>query len=159
MINCAVIMGRLTADPELRTTSSGISVTTFCVAVDRSFVRPGEERQADFINVTAWRQTADFVTRYFRKGSMIAVQGSIQTRSYEDKNGNRRTAVEIVADNVSFCGSKNSDGANQNRFEAPAQNTPSYQSESTEAFSQISSGDDEEFSFGSAADDDDGLPF
>lgn len=159
MINCAVIMGRLTADPELRTTSSGISVTTFCVAVDRSFVRPGEERQADFINVTAWRQTADFVTRYFRKGSMIAVQGSIQTRSYEDKNGNRRTAVEIVADNVSFCGSKNSDSANQNRFEAPAQNTPSYQSESTEAFSQISSGDDEEFGFGSAADDDDGLPF
>lgn len=160
MINCAVIMGRLTADPELRTTSTGVSVTSFCVAVDRSYVRAGEERQADFINVTAWRQTADFVTRYFRKGSMIAVQGSIQTRAYEDKNGNKRTAVEIIADNVSFCGSRNSDGATQNRFEAPVQNTPSYQSESTEAFSQISSDDEDSFGFGSQADDgDDGLPF
>lgn len=159
MINCAVIMGRLTADPELRTTSSGVSVTSFCVAVDRNYVRPGEDRQADFINVTAWRQNADFVTRYFRKGSMIAVQGSIQTRTYEDKNGNKRTAVEIVADNISFCGSRNSDGASQNRFEAPVQNTPSYQSDNTDAFSQISSADDEEFGFGSAADDDDGLPF
>ena len=106
MINCAFIMGRLIADPELRTTPSGISVTSFCVAVDRSYVKSGEERQTDFINVVAWRQTADFVTRYFHKGSMIAVQGSIQTRSYEDKNGNKRTAVEIVADKVSFCGSK-----------------------------------------------------
>ena len=66
----------------------------------------GEERQTDFINVVAWRQTAEFVTRFFRKGSMIAVQGSIQTRNYEDKNGNKRTAFEIVADNVSFCGDK-----------------------------------------------------
>ena len=111
MLNCAVIMGRLVADPELRTTPNGISVTSFCVAVDRSFVKAGEERKADFINVVAWRQTADFVTRYFHKGSMIAVQGSIQTRSYEDKNGNKRTAVEIVADNVSFCGSKSEQGA------------------------------------------------
>ena len=110
MLNCAVIMGRLVADPELRTTPNGISVTSFCVAVDRSFVKAGEERKADFINVVAWRQTADFVTRYFHKGSMIAVQGSIQTRSYEDKNGNKRTAVEIVADNVSFCGSKSEQG-------------------------------------------------
>ena len=106
MLNCAIIMGRLTADPELRTTQSGVSVTSFSVAVDRSFVRAGEERQTDFINVVAWRQTAEFVTRYFHKGSMIAVQGSIQTRNYEDKNGNKRTAVEIVANNVSFCGSK-----------------------------------------------------
>lgn len=106
MLNCAVIMGRLTADPELRTTTSGISVTSFSVAVDRSYQKPGEERQTDFINVVAWRQTAEFVTRYFHKGSMIAVQGSIQTRNYEDKTGAKRTAVEIVADNVSFCGSK-----------------------------------------------------
>ena len=110
MLNCAVIMGRLTADPELRTTTSGISVTSFSVAVDRSYVRAGEERQTDFINVVAWRQTAEFVTRYFHKGSMIAVQGSIQTRNYEDKTGAKRTAVEIVADNVSFCGSKNDSG-------------------------------------------------
>ena len=107
MINCAVIMGRLTSGPELKTTSSGVSVTAFCVAVDRNYVKQGEERQTDFINVVAWRQTAEFVERYFHKGSMIAVQGSIQSRSYEDKNGNKRTAVEVVANNVSFCGSKN----------------------------------------------------
>ncbi len=107
MINCAVIMGRLTADPELRTTTSGTSVTSFTVAVDRNYVKQGEERQTDFINVVAWRSTAEFINRYFYKGSMIAVEGSIQTRNYEDKNGNKRTAVEVIADNVSFCGNKN----------------------------------------------------
>ena len=117
MVNCAVIMGRLVADPELRTTGSGISVLSFTVAVDRGFVRQGEERQADFIDVIAWRQTAEFVSKYFRKGSMIAVQGSIQTRMYEDKNGNKRKAVEIVADEVSFCGDKNISAA-------PAPTTP-----------------------------------
>ena len=106
MVNCAVIMGRLVADPELRTTGSGISVTSFTVAVDRRFNRQGEERQADFIDVIAWRQTAEFICKYFRKGSMIAIQGYIQTRMYEDKNGNKRKAVELVADNVSFCGTK-----------------------------------------------------
>lgn len=106
MVNCAVIMGRLVADPELRTTGSGVSVTSFAVAVDRRFANKDEEKQADFIDVVAWRQTADFVCKYFRKGSMIAVQGNIQTRLYEDKDGNKRKAVEIVADNVSFCGSK-----------------------------------------------------
>ena len=110
MLNNAVIMGRLVADPELRTTGSGISVTSFTVAVDRRFVRQGEERQTDFIDVIAWRQTAEFVSKYFRKGSMIAVQGYIQTRTYEDKNGNKRKAVEIVADNASFCGSKAESG-------------------------------------------------
>ena len=120
MLNCAVIMGRLTADPELRTTGSGISVTSFSVAVDRNYQRQGQERQTDFINVVAWRQTAEFVTRYFRKGQMIAVQGSIQTRNYEDRNGNKRTAVEIVADNVSFCGSKAETGAAApSGFDAP----------------------------------------
>lgn len=105
MLNTAVIMGRLTADPELRTTQSGLSVTSFMVAVDRSY-KSGDERQTDFINVVAWRSTAEFVTKYFKKGRMIAVQGAIQTRNYEDKNGNKRTAVEIVADSVSFCGGK-----------------------------------------------------
>ena len=111
MLNCAILMGRLTADPELKTTTNGTSVTSFRIAVERNFVRQGEERQADFIDIVAWRQTADFVTRYFHKGSMIAVQGSIQTRNYEDKNGNKRTAVEVVADGVSFCGSKAESGA------------------------------------------------
>lgn len=159
MLNCAVIMGRLVADPELRTTPNGISVTSFCVAVDRSFVKAGEERKADFINVVAWRQTADFVTRYFHKGSMIAVQGSIQTRSYEDKNGNKRTAVEIVADNVSFCGSKSEQGGG-NRYEAQQSAAPSYQSGDSGSFSVLPSNDDNDgMPFGGASDDDDGLPF
>ena len=114
-------------------------------------------RSTDFINVVAWRQNADFVTRYFHKGSMIAVQGSIQTRSYEDKTGAKRTAVEIVADSVSFCGSKASD-AGQNRFEAPAANAPSYQAGNTASFSTPAAAE-EDFGFGSADDDDDGLPF
>lgn len=109
MINSVVIMGRLTKDPELKTTQSGLSVASFTVAVDRKYQK-GSERQADFLNVVAWRQTAEFVEKYFTKGSMIAIQGSIQTRTYEDKNGNKRTAVEIVADNVSFCGSKGGSG-------------------------------------------------
>lgn len=106
MLNSVIIMGRLTADPELRTTQSGLSVTSFTVAVDRAY-KIGDERQTDFINCVAWRGTADFVTGYFKKGQMIAVQGSLQTSNYEDKNGNKRTAYDVVADNVSFCGSKN----------------------------------------------------
>ena len=119
-INCAIIMGRLTADPELKTTNSGLSVTSFCVAVDRPYKKDGKEREADFINVVAWRQTAEFVTSYFSKGSRIAVQGSIQTRKYTDRNGNKRTAVEIVAETVSFCGSKAETGAGGQSAGAPA---------------------------------------
>jgi single-strand DNA-binding protein len=117
MLNNAVIMGRLTKDPELKTTANGISVTSFTIAVDRKFNKQGEEKQADFIDIIAWRGTAEFISKYFRKGSMIAVQGSIQTRMYEDKNGNKRKAVEIVADEVSFCGDKNINAA-------PAPTTP-----------------------------------
>jgi len=105
-MNIVCIMGRLTADPELRTTSSGTSVTSFTVAVDREF----KKDETDFLNVVAWRQTADFITRYFRKGKMIAIVGSIQTRQYEDKNGNKRTATEIIAEKASFCGDKNEGG-------------------------------------------------
>lgn len=105
MLNCAIIMGRLTDNTELKTTPNGVQVTSFRVAVDRKF-RQGEERKADFIDVVAWRQTAEFVCKHFRKGSMIAVQGSIQSRNYEDRNGQKRTAIEIVAENVSFCGDK-----------------------------------------------------
>ncbi len=107
MLNRAILMGRLTADPELRTTSGGVSVTSFTVAVNRNYNR----EQTDFIDVVAWRQTAEFVSKYFRKGQMIAVEGAIQTRSYEDKNGNKRKAVEIVADQVHFTESKNSSNA------------------------------------------------
>lgn len=105
MLNVAVIMGRLTADPELRYTPNDIPVTTFTLAVDRSFSRNGE-RQTDFLDVVAWRKTAEFVCKYFTKGQMMAVNGSIQTRTWEDKQGNKRKSVEIQADNVSFTGSK-----------------------------------------------------
>ena len=105
-MNRAIIMGRLTADPELKQTPGGTYVTSFSVAVNRDYSTKDGERQTDFIDVVAWRQTAEFITRYFKKGNMIAVEGSIQTRSYEDKNGNKRKAVEIIASQVHFCGSK-----------------------------------------------------
>lgn len=106
MLNCAVLMGRLTADPEVRQTPSGVSVCRFTVAVDRSYTKQGEEKQTDFIDILAWRGTAEFVGKYFQKGSMIAVKGEIQTGSYE-KDGVKRRTFEIVAENVSFCGGKN----------------------------------------------------
>ena len=105
-INNVTLLGRLVADTELKSTGTGILVTSFTVAVDRGYVKQGEERQADFIDIVAWRQTAEFVTKYFHKGDMIGIQGAIQTRSYEDKNGNKRKAVEVVAEKVSFCGGK-----------------------------------------------------
>ena len=110
MLNVAVVMGRLTADPELRHTASGLSVTSFTLAVDRNYSKAGTERQTDWIDVVAWRQTAEFVCKYFHKGNMIAVNGSLQTRNYEDKNGNKRTAYEVVADNIHFAESKASSG-------------------------------------------------
>ena len=144
MINSVVIMGRLTFDPELRTTPNGISVVRFQVACDRNFSRSGEDRKTDFIDVTAWRQTAEFVSRYFRKGSMIAVEGSIQTDSFTDKDGNKRKTVQVVANNVSFCGSKAESGTTSNPvFSQPA---PSYASADNSDFEEIS-------------DDDDDLPF
>lgn len=114
MINNVVLMGRLTAAPELKTTQSGISTVRFGVAVERRYNKQGEERQTDFVDCVAWRQTAEFVSKYFNKGSMIAVIGSIQTRNYEDKNGNKRKAVEVQVDNVSFCGSKGETGTGGN---------------------------------------------
>ena len=140
MLNCAVIMGRLTADPELRQTTSGVSVTRFSVAVDRGYVKAGEERKTDFINVVCWRQTAEFVSRYFSKGSMIAAQGSIQTGSYE-KDGVKRQTFEIVADNVSFCGSKSesSTGGAPRVSETAA---PSFSNGSVDDFSAIADDDD-----------------
>ena len=100
MLNVVAIMGRLVADPELRTTQSGTNVCSFRIACDRNFARQGEQRQADFIDIVAWRQQAEFVSKYFQKGSLIAIEGSLQTRQYQDKNGNNRTAVEVVANNV-----------------------------------------------------------
>lgn len=108
MLNFCVLSGRLTADPELKTTNSGISVCSFTLAVDRDF-KQGDEKVADFIPVTTWRHTAEFVSKYFSKGSMATVQGQLQSRRYEDKEGNKRTAYEVQAQNVYFAGSKRND--------------------------------------------------
>ena len=146
MINSVVLMGRLTADPELRTTTTGRSVCSFTLAVDSGFQRAGEDRSADFINCVAWEQTANFISRYFRKGSMLAVTGRIQTRRYEDKTGAKRTAFEVVIREASFCGSKAETGTTGAQPQPQAQQQPPvYQSASSADFEEIT--DDEDLPF------------
>ena len=144
MINNVVLMGRLVATPELRSTGTGISVASFTLAVERAYAKAGEQRQADFIDCIAWRNTAEFITRYFQKGSMIAITGNIQTRTYEDKNGIKRKAVEVVVDNASFCGSKAESGTTggYSAPAAPAAPAPSFTSGSESDFEEISEDDD-----------------
>ena len=124
MLNHITIMGRLTRDPELRRTGSGIAVASFTVAVDRDFSgRDGGERETDFIDCVAWRQTGEFVSKYFTKGSMIVVSGRLQIRNWNDKDGNKRRTAEVVADNVYFGESKRGDNGNAfggNSYSAPA---------------------------------------
>lgn len=116
MLNRIILMGRLTADPELRQTSGGTSVAAFSLAVERNYQsKDSNDRQADFINCVAWRQTGEFISRYFSKGRMIAVEGSLQSRRYEDKTGAKRTAFEVVVDQAYFAGDK------QKPDQAPAQ--------------------------------------
>ena len=134
MLNHIVIMGRLTRDPELRRTGTGIAVASFNVAVDRDFGgRDGGERETDFIDCVAWRQTGEFVSKYFTKGSMIVVSGRLQIRGWTDKDGNKRRSAEVVADNVYFGESKRSAEGNSayggnpyggSSYSAPA--APSY---------------------------------
>lgn len=112
MLNHITIMGRLTKDPELRRTGSGVAVASFTVAVDRDFATNGE-KETDFIDCVAWRQTGEFVDKYFSKGRMIVVSGRLQIRSWNDKDGNKRRNAEVVADNCYFGDSKN-DNQNQN---------------------------------------------
>ena len=120
MFNLVVLTGRLTADPELKTTASGVSVANFSIAVQRSY-RSGEEPITDFIRIVAWRNTADFVCKYFKRGNMIGIEGSIQTRRYQDTDGVNRTAFEVVVNNVQFVESKktNSDVAVNNSDQLP----------------------------------------
>lgn len=101
-MNCIILMGRLTADPELKTTSSGLEVLSFCIAVDRPTSKDAE-KQADFINCVAWRQTAAFLANYFRKGDKLAVEGALQSRKWADKDGNNRTAYEVNVNRAHFC--------------------------------------------------------
>ena len=136
MFNLVVLTGRLTADPELKSTPNGIPVTTFSIAVNRNY-RAGEEQQTDFINIVAWRQRAEFITKYFKKGSMIGIEGSIQTRRYQDKNGNNRTAFEVVVNNAQFVESKR-DGS------APVGNEPAaFSNADVSDFAEIGGMDDD----------------
>ena len=146
-MNVVAIMGRLTYDPELKATPSGVSVLRFQIAVDRSYTPKNQERQADFIDCVAWRSTAEFISRHFHKGQMIALTGSIQTGNYTDKNGEQRKAVDVVVNEASFCGSK-SEGNPQLASAQPPQYTapPNYASADASDFEEI-------------IDDDDDLPF
>ncbi len=117
MLNRVILMGRLTQNPELRETPNNVPVLSFSIAVDRSF---GREKQTDFINLVAWRQTADFIRRYFIKGQMIAIEGSLQSRRYTDKQGNNRTAYEVVVDQAHFAGAKRENAPVQAGQAAPA---------------------------------------
>lgn len=148
MLNKVILMGRLTADPELKQTPNGVSVASFRLACDRNYADKSGNKGCDFINIVAWRNTAEFISRYFQKGRMIVVEGAIQTRSYTDKDGNKRTAFEVVADQVYFADSKPAG-------ERPASNFPT-----PDAFEEPAKG--ESFSVGDFEEidtDDSDLPF
>lgn len=124
MLNHITIMGRLTRDPELRRTGSGLAVASFCVAVDRDWPNKDTgEKETDFIDCVAWRQTGEFVSKYFTKGSMIVVSGRLQIRTWTDKDGNKRKTAEIVADNVYFGESKKKDETTSSQLDIPYNTT------------------------------------
>jgi single-strand DNA-binding protein len=151
MLNVVALNGRLTADPELRHTNSDIPMTSFTLAVDRSYVKAGAERQTDFIDIVCWRSTAEFASKYFKKGQLVAVEGSIQVRSYTDSQGNKRRAFEIIANNVHFAESRrDSYGSGQ-----PSGGYESHQQQQQPAAS-VSNGDNGDFV---EIDGDDDLPF
>lgn len=128
MFNIAILTGRLTADPELKYTQNNVPVCSFTIAVNRQ-KRADEEQQTDFINIVAWRQNAEFISKYFQKGSLIGIEGAIQTRNYTDKNGNDRKAVEVVVKNAQFAESKK---------DKPAEAEPAFSDTSNDDFTEIS---------------------
>ncbi len=141
-LNKVILIGNLVADPELKQTQNGIMVTTFRIAVSRKFTRAGEQPQADFIDIVCWRQQAEFVTRYFTKGKPILICGSIQTRTWTDKDNNKRYSTEVVADEVSFVERK-SDSSSFSRDFDTAQQAPSYSSPKANSSFEELSADDE----------------
>ena len=146
-LNKVILCGRLTADPELKQTPSGIAVVSFSLAVNRRFQSKSADgaqaQQADFINVVAWRQTAEFISRYFRRGSALCITGSIQTRSWQDQQGQKRYATEVVADEAMFVDSKNEGGAVGGTY-TDTYNAPSYSSSPAQApkFEELKTDDD-----------------
>ncbi len=159
MLNHIVLMGRLTRDPELRRTGSGVAVASFTLAVDRDYAAQGAEKETDFVDIVAWRNTAEFVSKYFAKGRMAVVSGRLQIRNWQDKEGNKRRSAEVVADNVYFGDSKrdNADGGSFNQSQGYAQSfnqvpqQPAYQ-----APQNVSAAPSD---FSMLSDDDPDLPF
>lgn len=137
MFNLVVLTGRLTADPELRQTQSGVPVTSFSIAVQRKY-KTGEDAITDFINIVAWRQTAEFICKYFGKGKMIGIEGCIQTRKWVDDDGKNRTAFEVLANNVQFIESKKTSGIDIENDESSAPSS----SYSSSDFTEIDTDDD-----------------
>ena len=147
-LNKVVLCGRLTADPELKQTQSGIAVVTFTLAVNRRFqsrtADQAQAQQADFISVVAWRQTAEFISKYFKKGSALCVTGSLQSRSWQDQQGNKRYATEVVVDDAMFVDSRNEAGAAPAGYTPDAYTAPSFSTPSTGApnFEEMKAEDD-----------------
>ena len=155
MLNHITLMGRLVADPELRRTGSGVAVASFRIAVDRDFApKDGGERKADFISCVAWRQTGEFISKYFTKGRMIVVDGRLEMRDWTDRDGNKRTSAEVIVDNAYFGDSKRDGDSGSsyggNTYAAPA--APSYGGYSAPAAAPASD-------FAMLSDDDAQLPF
>lgn len=160
MLNRIVLMGRLTRDPELRRTQSGTAVVSFSIACDRDYAAQGAERETDFIDIVAWRGTAEFVDKYFSKGRIIVVAGRLQIRNWQDKEGNKRRSAEVVADNVYFGDSKrdNADGGSFNQSQGYAQsfNQVPQQQPAYQAPQNVSAAPSD---FSMLSDDDPDLPF
>ena len=162
MLNVVAIMGRLVSDPTLRQTQTGRKVASLRIACDRNRKDANGQMQADFFDVVCWEASADFVCKYFQKGSLIALEGRLQSRNYTDKNGNNRTAIEIVATNVNFAGPKSTNSGNNNHYDnyaAPASNNGGYnapRANTMEAAPSYSAGNADEFA---VIEDNDDLPF
>lgn len=164
MLNRVILMGRITQDLELKQTTGGTSVLSFAVAVDRSYAKQGEERQTDFINCVAWRQQAEFISKYFGKGRMIALEGNLRTRTYDDKNGTKHYVTEVYVDSVSFTGEPKQGGNSgyssgysnsySNQSSAPRQASQPEYNEPSQKPIAIGNLDDFEEILG-----DDGVPF
>jgi single-strand DNA-binding protein len=143
MLNSVNLMGRICNDLEIKHTTSNFAVCSFQIAVERNYCKQGQERETDFITIVTWRNTAEFVTKHFRKGNMIAVEGSIQTRNYTDSQGNKRTAFEILVDNVFFCESKKPDPVSDLVNNAKAAGIDTNYVDSTQGDFSVVPGDDD----------------
>ena len=156
MLNRVILMGRITQDLELKSTPSGVSVLSFSIAVDRGFVKQGEERQADFISCVAWRQQAEFISKYFGKGRMIAIEGNLRTRTYDDKNGTKHYVTEVYVDSASFTGEPKQGGNAGSSFNSSNNYNNSPSQNNNQQNATVSIGDISDFE---EILSDDGVPF